>query len=93
MIANMVAGQLQNGGSIGINVRAVRQAIQVGVPAIGNPAGAFGTMKALIEGLQNAATQQGATTLVIRAANVSDGLAKALVRQGFQQVRYTSDTC
>jgi RHS repeat-associated protein len=91
VVENMIAGQLGSGGSVGINVRAVGNAIQVGVPMIGNPQGATGTLFGLISGLSKAAQAQGAASLTIRATSVTADLAKILLRQGFHRIGNTND--
>jgi RHS repeat-associated protein len=92
VLENMAAGQLANGGSVGLNVRAVGNAIQVGLPMVGDPEKVTGTLGTLLKAIPAAAADQGLTSVIVRAQNVSDDLAPVLTgRYGFTQVQGTTD--
>jgi len=87
----LVGGQLTNGATAMVNLAKNESTLTATFSVVKNVGESSGTLKLLDEGIMKAAKGEGATSVILRATNVTEGMAKYLTRQGFTQLEGSSN--
>jgi hypothetical protein len=80
---NTFVGQLKNGASVALNLDKVGSELKASIPLLNKVSAE--TQRGIESGAINAAKAEGAGSVTITAKMVG-GMARTLVKQGFQQV-------